>query len=202
MIQKSLIHMIFSEDYHTLPKILQKHYSLVPYTTGNVSFSGTVNVNIARIFNLVAPLFKIINGPPPFDQQNVPINIKFSSKHDSNQLFLRRSFYYKDRKIHNFNSKIIYLKDNIILECMKFNFTAKLIYSFQSDKIIINYGGYFLRIGKLLISLPLQWIIGEFYACQEQIDETKFMMSLQLRHRLFGQIYQFDGIFKIENADE
>ncbi len=194
--------MIFNERHIFIPELLQKHYSLIPYTNNNISFNGTINVNIARMFSFISPLFKIINGPPPYHQQNIPVTVKFLSRQDSNQLSLYRSFHYTNRKIHNFNAKIIYFKDNIVFEYMKFNLAAKLIYSFEPNKIIINYGGYFLRIGRLFVPLPLKWIIGEFVAYQEQIDETRFMMLLQLNHRIFGQIYQFEGIFNIEKLDE
>ena len=202
MAQKSLIQMIFNEEYIHIPSILQKHYSLIPYTTDNVLLNGVINVSIARMFNLITPLFKIINGPPPYAQQNIPVTVNFSSKHNSNHLSLYRAFHYTDRRIHNFNTKIIYHKDNIVLECMRFNFVAKLVYSSQPNKIIIDYGGYFLKIGGLLIPLPLKWIIGKFSAYQEQIDDAKFIMLLKLEHRLFGQVYQFRGTFNIEKVND
>jgi len=114
---------------------------------------------------------------------------------------MNRIFYYRNKPAYHFDSKIIHIKDNIVLELMKFGLAVKLIYHLDGNKINMNYGGYFLRFAKWLIPLPFGLIMGKFSAYEEAIDERKFNMQVSLHHPVFGKIYQYKGIFQIEEAN-
>ena len=74
-----------------------------------------------------------------------------------------RIFYYKNRPAYHFYSKMILIKDNIILELIRFRIAIKLLYHLENNKIIMDYGGYVLYLGKSLIPIPLHLIIGKFF---------------------------------------
>jgi Domain of unknown function (DUF4166) len=199
-VQKPLIEMIFVAEAGKVPKILRKRYSITPYTTNNLLLKGIINIHSSRIFDIFAPLFKFMDSLPSYPEQNIPTTVEFISEPTSDAISMNRTFYYHNKPAYHFNSKIIHLKDNVVLELMKFGLAAKLIYRLDGNKIIMDYGGYALRLGRLIIPLPLGFIIGKFSACEEEIDKTKFNMAVYLEHPIFGKIYRYEGTFAMEEV--
>ncbi|WP_341763740.1 DUF4166 domain-containing protein [Candidatus Tisiphia endosymbiont of Beris chalybata] len=196
--QKPFIEMIFDKKAAKVPRILQKRYSLIPYSTNYLLLTGTINISISKIFNIFAPLFKFIGSLPFYPEKNIPVTVELISEQASDKILMNRTFHYHQKPAYHFNSKIIHIKDNVVLELMQFGMAAKLIYRLEANKIIMDYGGYFLQVGRWRMPLPLGWVIGKFSACETAIDDAKFSMVVSLQHPVFGKIYQYDGIFTIE----
>lgn len=200
--QKSLIEKIFAEQTKNISPVLQKRYSNRPYSKDRLLVKGEMNIEVSKFFKFLSPLFRLSGALVPYPAQKIPVTVEFVSDTESNKIIMHRTFYYPDKKPYHFTSKVMHIKDNIVLEMMKFGFATKLIYTYDNNKITMDYGGYVLCIGKTLIPIPLGFLVGRFYAYEETISDDQFIMLVKLTHPLFGKIFQYDGYFKIANSDE
>ena len=163
---------------------------------------GEMNIKISKFFKILSPLFKLSGALIPYAAEKVPVTVELVSDIQSNKIIMHRTFYYPDRLPYHFISKIIHIKDNIIIELMESGFASRLIYTYDKNKIMMDYGGYVFCIGKKLIPIPLGFLIGKFYAYEESVSDDQFIMLVKLTHPLFGRIFQYSGYFKIANSNE
>lgn len=201
--QKQLIQKIFDEQTQKIiPNILRERYLNRPYSKDTLLLKGEMNITISKIFSLLSPLFRLTGALVPYPAQKIPASVELTSDNNSEKILMYRTFYYPDQPSYHFRSQVIHIKDNLVIELMRFGLASKLIYTFDNNKISMNYGGYAVRIGKILIPIPLKYLIGEFYACEEATSDDQFNMLVKLTHPLFGKIFQYDGYFKIVKSNE
>lgn len=201
-IQKPLIEKIFGEQTKNIPLILQKRYLNRPYSKDILIMKGKMNITTSKFFQFLSPLFKLSGALVPRAAEKIPVTVELISNLKSNKIIMHRSFYYPNQSPYHFTSKVIHVKDNIVIELMRLGFASRLIYKHDHNKITMEYGGYVLCIGKKYISVPLAFLIGKFYAYEEAISDDQFRMLVKLTHPLFGRIFQYDGYFKIANYNE
>lgn len=128
--------------------------------------------------------------------------VQFVSQEQSKKITMHRIFHYSDRLPYHFISQMVHVKDNVLIEMMRFRLAAKLIYTFKDNQIIMSYGGYVFCLGKKLIPIPLGFLLGKFHAIEEAFSDDAFHMHVQLNHFLFGKIFEYDGHFKETRFDE
>eukprot|EP01034_Spumella_vulgaris_P032270 gene32270-39847_t len=62
---------------------------------------------------------------------------------------------------------------------------------------MLKHKGYVCRIGDVNIPLPLTLILGECSAQETAVDEDTFSMKMSIDHFALGEIYSYDGVFKV-----
>lgn len=200
--QMPLIQKIYGDQAKEIPKILQDRYSNRPYSKDTLLLKGEMTINLSKPFRVLSPLFRLAGALVPYPAEKIPVTVEFVSDEKSDSILMHRTFYYPDIPPYHFCSRVIYIKDNIVIELMRFGFASKLIYTFDKDTIVMSYGGYVLRLGKWLIPMPLGFLIGRFYAFEKAVSDDKFNMEVKMVHPLFGTIFQYDGYFKIATSHE
>ena len=201
-IQEPLIQKIFGEQTKLVPKILRERYSNRPYSKDYLLLKGEMNITISKTFRLLSPLFRLTGALVPYAAKKITTTVEFVSDEKSEKTLMHRTFYYPDKSPYHFTSKVIHVKDNIVIELMRLRFASKLIYTLDKNKITMNYGGYVLCVGKRLIPIPLGFLIGKIYAYEEAVSDDQFIMLVTLTHPLLGRIFQYDGYFKISDPNE
>lgn len=199
---KPLIQKIYAEKAVNLPQILLDRYSNRPYSKDRLLLKGEMNITISKTFRLLSPLFRLAGTLAPYPAKKIPVTVELVSNENSDSILMHRIFYYPDRPPYHFSSQVIHVKDNVVIELMRFGFSSKLLYTSDKNMIVMNYGGYVLRLKKWLIPLPLGFLIGKFYAYEEAISDDEFKMEVKMIHPLFGKIFQYDGIFKVAKSHE
>jgi hypothetical protein len=200
--QKTFIQKIVGDQTQLIPNILQQRYSNRTYSKEIILLNGEMNITISKSFNILSPLFRLAGALVPYPAEKIPVLVELVSNENSDMILMCRTLYYSDKTPYHFRSRIMHIKDNIVIELMRFGFGSKLIYNVDKDKIIMNYGGYVLRLGKWLIPIPLSYLIGKFEAYEQAISEDTFNMEVKLVHPIFGKIFQYDGYFKITTPHE
>ena len=196
--QKPLIEKILGDQIQLIPPVLQDQYSSKPYSNDALLLKGQMNIFISRAFQILSPLLRLVGAPVPYSGENIPVTVEFISNEKTNKILMRRTFFYSDKPPYCFSSSVIHIKNNIIIELIRFRFAIKLIYTLDNNKINLNDGGYVFCLGKWLIPLPIGFLIGKFHIFEEAVTEDEFIMHVSMHHFLLGKIFQYDGHFKIE----
>ena len=200
--QEPLIKKIYGHQTQVIPKILQDRYSNRPYSKDTLLLKGEMNINISKTFRVLSPLFRLAGALAPYPAEKNFVTVEFISDEKSDKILMHRTFYYPDKPAYHFRSRLIHIKDNIVVELMRLGFASKLIYTFDNNTIVMGYGGYVLCLWKWLIPIPLGFLIGKFYAFEEAVSDDKFNMEVKMVHPLFGKIFQYDGYFTIAKSHE
>ena len=189
---------IFGDTWDALPPALQKHYANRPYCEDVTVAAGKLDVMSKQPFSLLAPLLKILGQIPARNETNVPVTVQFKSDLETKSFWFVRRFHFKDERPYIFHSRMLQIKDNEVIEVMRFGFSWKLSYSWDGEKVLLQHRGYALNLFGHFIPIPLTMIMGEGYAEEIAIDDDTFEMVTHITHPWFGKIYQYKGRFKIK----
>ncbi|AFB21170.1 DUF4166 domain-containing protein [Rickettsia canadensis] len=190
--------MICKNLIEKLPIILQKRYNIKPYSNNKITLEGKMNITISKIFQCFSLFCRAVWDLTSYPDNNIPVAVILTSDKTSPIILMHRIFYYKNRAAYHFYSKMILIKDNIILELIRFRIAIKLLYHLENNKIIMDYGRYVLYLGKSLIPIPLHLIIGKFFTYKEIENDKIFNIRVKMVHTLFSKIFEYTGKFKIE----
>lgn len=190
---------IFGEHWQQLPVVLQKHYRNRPYTNDAYLVKGKLDVFCAGPIQWLAPLLWRFGGIPPITEYDVPVTVEFLSNQHSKAFIFNRTFFFKHRKPYRFLSSMVPLKDNIVVEMMRFGIGWKTSFHWEDGRVKLKHQGYVLKILGHYVSMPLTAIIGAGNATETALDERTFEMQMDITHPWWGKVYGYKGRFEICN---
>ncbi|WP_333023860.1 DUF4166 domain-containing protein, partial [Wolbachia endosymbiont of Pentidionis agamae] len=192
---------VFKKQWKNLPLAIKKRYVNRSYSNDVVTVKGKLNVHCSWVIYLLKPLLKIFNTLVPYQGKDIPVTVNLTSKSDSNLLHFNRTFYFPHKEYH-FRSRMMVMKDNSVIEFMRFNLGWHMNYFYDGKKVIMEHRRYVWKICKFLIPLPLSLILGKGYAEEEALSDNEFRMYFEIRHKLFGKVYGYDGNFIIREDQD
>ncbi|PHZ85337.1 DUF4166 domain-containing protein [Paremcibacter congregatus] len=198
MTQDPIFKTIFGEDWNKLPPVMHKHYANRPYTTDLATVEGTLDVMCAGPIKFLAPIFWLMRGIPPHTEVDVSVVVNFESDEESNFFHFRRIFNFKTRKPYSFNSRMMQIKDNEVVEIMWSGFGWRMHYVWEAGRVKLKHKGYVFHLFGCLIPLPLTFLLGEGNAEEIAIDDNSFDMKVTITHPWWGKVYQYGGRFKVK----
>jgi hypothetical protein len=187
---------IFGTAWDTLPPVIKMHYANRPFIQETITFEGHLDVSCIKYMRILAPLFWVLGNIPPINENNVPVTVLFESKPDSAEFYLNRTFHFKDRKPHTFNSSMRKIKGNEVVEKMRYGISWRMNYQWRDDKVILSHKGYAINILGVFIHLPVTWLLGCGHAEERAIDNNTFAMCATITNRWLGTVYTYQGQFK------
>lgn len=190
---------IFGDDWHKLPPIMKKHYANRPYTKDLNTVKGHLDLMCKPPLTWLSPLMKALGQIPTVNEEHVPVRVNFESDPDSKFFTFHRIFNFSSGKSYGFRSRMLQLKDNEVIELMKFGLGWKLAYHWDGEKVVLSHRGYALHFFGLFIPLPLTLLLGAGYAEEHPIDDNTFEMITHISHPLWGKVYQYNGRFELED---
>lgn len=188
---------IFGTNWQQLPTVFKRHYANRAYVEDKVSVRGTMTIKSKGLMKWFGPVMGAMGTLPPYAANDIPITVDYVSHADSNAFHLKRTFYYPDRSPYIFNSKMIPLVNNIVVELTRWNIGWKTAFEFDGSRVILRHQGYVLKCFKWYIPLPVEWIIGRCDAQELALSDTQFRMKMQFMHPWFGEIYAYFGDFTL-----
>lgn len=188
---------IFGGDWEKLPPVMHKHYANRPYSDDVSVCEGTLDVMCKAPLTWMAPLMMALGQVPAHNENDVAVTVRFQSDKDSRAFHFKRTFQFKKRKPYAFHSRMIQIRDNEVIEVMRFRIGWKMLYLWDGHKVVLQHRGYALYIGGLFLPLPLTLLLGKGYAEEVAIDDSSFNMITHITHPLWGKIYQYKGRFKM-----
>lgn len=189
--------LLWGADNKALPKVFYARYANRTFSKDVVVVSGTISVSYSRLYAMISPLFRFMGSLVPYPAKNIPVTVKFHSEEHSTKVSFKRAFSYTPEKAVCFNSKLFPVKDNIVVEFMKFNVGWRARFILDGNRIRMIHAGYVFKLFNFLIPLPLSLLIGHAYAEEEAISDNEFKMLLTIKHPLLGELFEYHGQFKM-----
>jgi hypothetical protein len=193
---------VFGKDWDNLPSVMQKHYAVRPNSDDQVTVKGKLDIKISRFVSLMARFTGMLLA---HSGDAIPVTVIFRSddKSDKNPSRQSKSFYF-DRTFHfpdkgdiTFRSRMEHVKDNILIEFMRFGIGWKLSYQWDGEKVILQHEGYVWQLFGWMIPIPLSLIMGKGYAEEVPLSKDRFSMWTHANHGLFGSTFGYAGEFKV-----
>lgn len=191
---------IFGDDWDKLPPVMHKHYANRPYSDDISVCEGTLDVMCKGPIKWMAPLMMILGQVPAHNENNVPVTVRFQSDTYSRAFHFKRTFQFKKRKPYVFHSRMIQIKNNEVIEVMRFGIGWKMLYLWDGQKVVLQHRGYALCLGSMLIPVPLALFLGKGYAEEIAVGDDTFDMITHITHPLWGRVYEYKGQFRMTKA--
>ena len=186
---------VLSDDWQQLSPFMKKRFGNRPYTNDMLLVNGTMTIKGSRWMRLINPFLKMSGALIQQDGENIPVTVKFKSDFNSSKYWFDREFKFP-QPIH-FKSYMMNIKNNIMVEFMRFNIGWRTKFSVDGDSVLMSHHGYVFRFFNIWIPMPIGLLLGKCHVVERQISEDTFSMEMSLNHFLFGKIYEYKGIFKI-----
>lgn len=185
---------IFGDSWEQLPVVMQKHYAVRPNSGDVVTVKGHLDIKISPLVSVMARLTGMLLA---YSGDDVPVTVVFRSGEGSSAFHFERTFHFPDRGDVMFRSSMEHVKDNILVEFMRFGIGWKLAYEWDGQKVILAHRGYVWRIFGGMIPVPLELIIGRGHAEEMPLSDDSFSMWTHSKHPLFGDTFGYAGEFKV-----
>lgn len=188
---------IFGKDWDSLPPVMKKHYANHPYSTEVNSVEGTLDVFCKPPLLWLSPLMRLLGQIPTFNEKDVPVTVRFKSDLNTKAFHFNRNFQFPGRKPYVFNSRMLQVKDNEVIEIMRFGLGWRMKYCWDGEKVILAHKGYVLQLFGHLIPIPLTMFMGAGNAVEYPVDERTFDMEVSITHSWWGEMYGYKGRFEV-----
>ncbi|MCZ4279248.1 DUF4166 domain-containing protein [Kiloniella laminariae] len=188
-----LFEQIFGADWEKLPPVLQKHYTVPPYSDDFVIAKGTLDVTVSPMISVLARLTGMLVAD---SGKGIPVSVTYRSCR-KNVFRLERQFHFPGKSPVTFHSTMEPSSGNQLVEFMRFGIGWKLSYDWDGEKICLCHRGYVWRLFGFVIPIPLSLLIGRGHAEEYALTETSFRMWTHAKHPLFGVTFGYAGEFEI-----
>ena len=199
--KQAIFKPIFGDSWLTLPPVMKLHYANRPDSTEEYLAVGELEVKAAPALRLIAPVLRLLGGPPVVNARNVPVTVCFKSEPHKDTLHFVRTFHFSGKPPYVFHSRMVPSGGNRVAEVMKFGLVWRMKYKWQEGRVILEHDGYALNFFGKRLRVPLTWILGSVHAEEHPIDDTHFSMKVGITHPLWGFVYGYRGWFKMEQPD-
>lgn len=190
---------IFGAAWEQLPAVMKQHYANRAYTADETVVNGRLDVMSKAPLTWIAAVVKLLGQMPVYNENNVPVTVRFQSDKNTKAFIFNRVFNFKDTRPYEFRSRMLQIKGAEVIDLMRFGIGWRMRYAWDGEKIILAHRGYALKLLGHIIPLPLTLLIGAGYAEERAVDETTFDMLTRLVHPLWGKIYEYKGRFEISS---
>ncbi|MCE3255759.1 MAG: hypothetical protein K0R25_1253 [Rickettsiaceae bacterium] len=196
-ISQPIFKSAFGKNWDIMPEAIRKHYMNRSFSNDLVVCEGEMEISFSKIFRIFAPVFSLLKLLIPREGKNIFTRVKLYSKPDSGFLHFERELFFPKDKSEKFLSKVIILKQNEAAEILNYNIAWKFLYVFENDMLLLKHKGYALYLFGRFIPLPVTFLFGKGYAENQALSADEFRMKMTINHALFGEIYKYQGRFKI-----
>lgn len=197
MSHRPIFQSIFAESWNALPPVMHKHYANRPYSRDQVTTEGIMEVHSSRIVKLLGWPLRLLGALVPYEGTHIPVTVHFRSSPTNDSYGFDRIFHFPGKKPVHFRSRMFPLGGNEVIECMRFGIGWRAAYRFDGTRVLLEHRGYGIRIGRLILPLPLAWVLGRGSAHETAQDDGRFHMQMDIYHPWFGITYGYSGDFTI-----
>ncbi len=186
---------VLGDDWQILSPVMKKRFSNRPYTNDTVLVNGTMTIKSSRWMRFIKPALRLAGALIQQDGENIPVLVKFITEPNTSKYWFDREFSFNQPV--RFKSYMMHIKNNIVVEFMRFNVGWRAKFSVSGDSVVMSHDGYVFRFFNLLIPVPISLFLGRCDAVERTISEDTFSMEMSLNHIIFGNIYEYKGVFRV-----
>jgi hypothetical protein len=201
MEEGSLFRSVFGESWALMPAVLRKRYANRPISRDLVLMQGNLTITMAPWLRHFRPLIRLSRALVPFEGDNIPVVIRFSSETLSSACDFDRSFSPPGGGLYRFRSRLTPFHGDEMVEFMAIGIGWRARYRFENGRVQIDHGDYRIPVFGRLVRLPIEWLIGRAEAWEEAIDDNRFRMAMRIQHRYFGELYSYRGEFTVARVE-
>lgn len=129
---KPIFEGIFADKWAQLPPIIKKHYSNRPFCKDKTTFTGKMDVMCKWYLK---PFMWLSGTAPSYSAEKIDVTVNFRSSPDNDGFTLERIFNYKSKKNpHIFRTRMHHIKDNHVLEIMRYGFFSGILIMHMMEK--------------------------------------------------------------------
>lgn len=188
---------VFGDAWDKLPPVMKKHYGIHPYSHDVTQIEGSLNLICKPPLTYLSWLMKVMGQIPARNEAAVPVTVCFESDKNTKSFHFKRIFRFNGQKPYRFHSRMLQLKENQVIEIMRFGLGWKMRFAWDGQKVILTHDGYALSLFGHFIPIPLTLLMGEGYAEEIPIDDNTFSMLTYITHPWWGKFYEYSGQFVI-----
>jgi hypothetical protein len=193
--KESIFLSAFVDNWKELPYVIRQHYQNCTYSNDSIITEGAISIEFGYFFTFLKPFFWIFNAFPLRKASNIPIIVRFFSKKDSSNYYIQRIFSFSQKKRYVFNSYMMKMQNNKFAEFIKFGIGRKFSFECCDNGIKMHHEGYVLKIFNKIVALPINFILGTISVQEVALSESKFSISMTIKHSLLGILYSYYGEF-------
>lgn len=192
-----LFKSVFGQQWETLPTVIRKRYANHAYSNDVVTMKGKMNIGYSRMMVILLPLFRLFGVLVPYKENGVPVTVNFRSQLKTSIINFDRIFYFHGRKPYCFSSRIEQVKENDLIEFMRFGLGWRSRCIYDGNKVLFKHSGYVGKFFGYYIPLPFGIFLGKAYAEEQAISNNTFRMLMNITHPWFGKMFEYTGEFTI-----
>jgi hypothetical protein len=189
---------IFGAAWATMPPVFHKHYANRPFSDDVGTVEGKMDVEFGWLTRLLSPLLRLTGALVPYQGKDIPTTVHFRSESDTTIYCFDRIFHFPGREPYHFRSRMLPVGGNEVVEYMRGGIGWRAAYVWENGKVKLKHRGYALQLFGRPVPIPLGLLLGKGYAEEEAISDTSFRMYMDIRHPLWGKVYDYRGVFEMK----
>ena len=188
------------DDFENLPIVFKKHYQNHGFCDETTKCEGQMRVYLSPLMKIGAPFLALTQTLIAKTGENIRVEVNFKSNPNDNSFTYDRVFYFND-KPQIFTSKMLPMGGSKIIEWTKSGLGWGANFKFENGRVILSHEAYYLKIFGKIIRVPIEFLCGRANAYEIAINDDEFEMYMDIRHWLFGKLYEYSGRFKMVTKD-
>lgn len=191
---------IFGDAWTDLPPVMRARYGNRPYSTDLTVLEGRMDIACAGPVRMLAPLVNLMGQIPAKTEGDVPVTVENRSDPGSRAFHFRRTFAFRDGRIHEFRSRVLALEEGGMVEVMRFGLCWRFRCRWDRPRVVLDHVGYGLHLLGWTLPLPIGRLVGTSHAEEIAVDGTTFDLVAHITHPWWGRIYEYGGRFSVRAA--
>jgi len=185
---------ILMDKWVELDAAVQLHYGLED--GDEITMKGVLAVKHGRFIKVLMPFIRLTGALVPVEGDNFIVTV--SNKRVGNTFYWHRLFE-KDNKTYVFKSKMQQV-DDYIIEFVGLGIGIKLQLDVSKGALVYIDKGYVLKVGKVIIPLPIGLLMGKSSITEFVDDRTghDLEMCFVVNHPWFGFGFSYMGYFMLD----
>lgn len=193
--------LVARDGWWRLAPDIRRRFSEKPKPDAPMRYIGVMHrVRCSGSGWLFAQCCRLI-GTPFAPARGVDVPVAITLLHDAaGGVIWEREYRYPDRPPVVVTSTKRAGADGALLECVGFGLGMRLAVFEANHALHFLSVRYFWRIGRRQIQLPHLLTPGTAHVVHQDLGSGRFRFTMTIHHRLFGTLFQQDGVFQRQGA--
>jgi hypothetical protein len=193
--------LLARDGWWRLTADIRRRFSEKPKPNAPIRYIGVMQrVRSSTLGWLFAQCCRLI-GTPFAPHRGVDVPVAITLRHDvAGGVIWEREYRYPNRRAVAVSSTKRIDAEGSLLECVGFGLGMRLAVFEANHALHFLSVRYFWRIGRRQIQLPHFLSPGTAHVIHEDLGHGRFRFTMTIHHRLFGTLFQQDGVFERQGA--
>lgn len=192
---------ILGDGFDALGPVVRRHYALRPYGRDRITVTGTMAVvRAGPVVRLLMPLFRMVGSLVPYEGTDVPVVVHYAAQPHDATIHWDRVFAFPGRAPFHFRSHMEPVGPNRVIEFVRFGVGMRLRVTAEDGALVFRDEGYLWRVTGVDLPLPAGLLLGRAIVEERPDGPDRFTMRMVLRHRLWGEMFRYEGAFALGPA--